>query len=167
MPSSDTPSIEDLRILWAQIRASAGPAAQEVATATRRIAGFQPEPWPDLDELEAWLNRLDGGVTQATDGTASHQIRRWQVAADAFSQQVRDDGAAAQAGMDRRNHLRDCLSALETKAAELGRRDEAQVDDILADAYDGLWTAPCDLQAAETLLSRLTALLDGVRPPGG
>ena len=71
---------------------------------------------------------------------------------------------AAVAAMAKRDELRGLLGAYKAKAARLGAAEDA----ILAERYDRardlLWTAPCDLAAAEAAVAGYQQAVLGVPP---
>jgi hypothetical protein len=84
---------------------------------------------------------------------------RWQqLAADlsaieksaiAAAEQWRTAGVATRAPLDRRAELRGLLDAYRAKANRLGAAEDALLTDRYQAARDLLWTAPCDLAAAD------------------
>jgi hypothetical protein len=67
--------------------------------------------------------------------------------------------------MRRRAEARGLWTALRAKAAARRLDERTEVAAALAAARDQLWHAPCDLDAAEATLARLSALLQP--SPGG
>ncbi|MFI0369308.1 hypothetical protein ACH35V_15600 [Actinomadura sp. 1N219] len=55
--------------------------------------------------------------------------------------------------LDRRGELRGRLEAYRAKAARLGVVEDEQLTELYGEARDMLWTAPCDLRRATTVLA--------------
>jgi len=70
-------------------------------------------------------------------------------AALAATEQWRTAGVAVRAPLDRRAELRGLLDAYRAKANRLGAAEDALLTDRYQTARDLLWTAPCDLAAAD------------------
>ena len=60
---------------------------------------------------------------------------------------------AAAAALDKRDELRGLLRAYKAKAARLGAAEDAELAARYDQAYELLWTAPCDLAAAEAAVA--------------
>lgn len=65
--------------------------------------------------------------------------------------EVRDTATAL---LDRRSELRGRLDAYKVKAARLRLAEDAELSTYYQQAYDLLWTVPCDLRAATKALNR-------------
>jgi len=70
-------------------------------------------------------------------------------AAVAAAEQWRTAGVAVRAPLDRRAELRGLLDAYRAKANRLGAAEDALLTERYQSARDLLWTAPCDLAAAD------------------
>jgi hypothetical protein len=71
---------------------------------------------------------------------------------------------AAAAAIDKRDELRALLRAYKAKAGRLGAAEESRVAARYDEAYALLWTAPCDLAAAEpAVVAYQRAILEGDR----
>jgi len=70
-------------------------------------------------------------------------------AATAAAEQWRSVGVASREPLDRRTELRGLLDAYRAKANRLGAAEDALLTDRFQAARDLLWTAPCDLAAAD------------------
>jgi hypothetical protein len=69
---------------------------------------------------------------------------------------------AAAAAIDKRDELRALLRAYKAKAGRLGAAEESRVAARYDEAYALLWTAPCDLAAAEpAVVAYQRAILEG------
>ena len=60
---------------------------------------------------------------------------------------------SAAAAIDKRDELRGLLRAYKAKAARLGAAEDADLARRHEQAHDLLWTAPCDLVAAEAAVT--------------
>jgi len=86
------------------------------------------------DRLRAELDRGEAELAAAADQTA--EIRR-----------------LAAAALARRDELRGLLGAYKAKAARLGASEDVAISGRYEQARDLLWSAPCDLAAAEAAVS--------------
>jgi hypothetical protein len=168
-----TPRIAELDRLRQQARqridglaaatSSARAARRDAVTARHdtevRIRALPPLP-PDIPEpplaslgalaadrrwsrLAAELDRCEAELAAATAQTAG----------------VRETAAAA---LDKRDELRGLLRAYKAKAARLGAAEDPDLAAAYDKAYGLLWTAPCDLTAAEAAVAAYQrAILEG------
>jgi hypothetical protein len=168
-----TPRIAELDRLRQQARqridslaaatSSARAARRDAVTARHdtevRISALPPLP-PDIPEpplaslgalaadrqwsrLAAELDRCEAELAAATAQTAG----------------VRETAAAA---LDRRDELRGLLRAYKAKAARLGAAEDPDLAARYDKAYGLLWTAPCDLTAAQAAVAAYQrAILEG------
>jgi hypothetical protein len=149
----------------AAARSAREDAAAAWQRATEKIAaGALPPPPADLADL---TGRLDGLSTMLSGG-------RWTRLAselDLLDRELatatagfREAERAAVAAMAKRDELRGLLGAYKAKAARLGAAEDA----ALAERYDRarglLWTAPCDLAAAEAAVAGYQQAVLGVQP---
>ncbi|WP_152523029.1 hypothetical protein [Nocardiopsis potens] len=133
-------------------------AAAEAARRSRdrtgaRIAGPAPAAPPDTAALHGRLADLD----------RLHRDRRWTELAAAADAVQRDARAVADAArrceradaelLARRAELRGRLDAYRTKAVRLGLAEDPGAARLLRTAHGLLWSAPCDLAAAEAALA--------------
>ncbi|WUH99590.1 hypothetical protein OHR68_39895 [Spirillospora sp. NBC_00431] len=75
-----------------------------------------------------------------------------RAAADAL-ERARGDLRLSAGLLDRRGELRGRLEAYHAKAARLGVVEDERLTEIYGQARDTLWTAPCDLRRATTVLA--------------
>ncbi|MFI0480473.1 hypothetical protein [Actinomadura sp. 9N215] len=75
-----------------------------------------------------------------------------RAAADAL-ERARGDLRLSAGLLDRRGELRGRLEAYRAKAARLGVVEDEQLTELYGEARDMLWTAPCDLRRATTVLA--------------
>ena len=118
-------------------------------------------PVPDLDALGAWLDRIadappSPGPTRPASPPTS---RRGAAAADARRAEIDAVLGPARAGMRRREEGQGLWTALRAKAGARKLDENPDVVEALTAAQDVLWQAPCDLDAAEAALTRLSAVL--------
>ncbi len=151
--------IDDLAAATAAARAARQDAVAARRDAATRISALPPlppeipqPPLPSLAALAAggqWarlaaeLDRCDGELAAANERTAG------------LSQ-------AAVAAIDKRDELRGLLRAYKAKAARLGAAEDPGLSARHDQAHGLLWTAPCDLVAAEAaVVAYQRAILEG------
>jgi hypothetical protein len=139
--------------------AGARAAAGELEHAASRIAGVSTTaPIPDLAALGGWLDRI--ATTATTDRTrAATDLAAWSAAAESRQAELDAALAPARAGLRRRGEGRGLWTALRAKAAAHKRDEQTDVADALSAARSLLWSAPCDLDAAEAALATLSQVL--------
>jgi hypothetical protein len=76
----------------------------------------------------------------------------------------REAERAVVAAMAKRDELRGLLGAYKAKAARLGAAEDAGLAERYDRARDLLWTAPCDLAAAEAAVAGYQQAVLGVQP---
>ena len=76
----------------------------------------------------------------------------------------REAERAVVAAMAKRDELRGLLGAYKAKAARLGAAEDAGLAERYDQARDLLWTAPCDLAAAEAAVAGYQQAVLGVQP---
>jgi predicted nuclease with TOPRIM domain len=151
--------------LLARLQAARG----TVDKAAIRIAGFTPGPLPDLDELASWLERIRRAVAEGdtSESSSGEQLGRWQERAEEIGKPILAAEAEASSLLHIRGRLRGQLGSLGEKAGELGVRERPDVDLLISQIREGLWTAPSDLAVAEKQLLTLGNLLNEQRGGGG
>ena len=158
------------RVAAVAAAAAAARSAREDAVAAwqqaaaKIAAGALPPPPADLADLSG---RLDGLGSMLADG-------RWTRLASELDLLDRElatatagfKGAerAVVAAMAKRDELRGLLGAYKAKAARLGAAEDAGLAERYDQARDLLWTAPCDLAAAEAAVAGYQRAVLGVRP---
>jgi hypothetical protein len=138
-------------------------AARQQATAKIAAGALPPEP-VGLADLSARLAGLDPLLASGRWTRLASELdlldRELATATASFKEAER----AVVAAMAKRDELRGLLGAYKAKAARLG----AVEDPGLAEWYDRarnlLWTAPCDLAAAETAVAGYQRAVLGVQP---
>ena len=132
------------------------------STRNTRVAGIRTGvPVPDLDALGAWLERIaDAAALPHGDrARVATDLAAWRAAADARRAEVDAALGPARAGMRRRVEGQGLWTALRAKAGARKLDEHPAVAEALTAAQDELWRAPCDLDAAEGALARLSAVL--------
>jgi hypothetical protein len=132
--------------------------------AVKIAAGALPPPPPDMADLSG---RLAGLGALLADG-------RWTRLAselDLLEREVATATAgfkaaerAVVAAMAKRDELRGLLGAYKAKAARLGGAEDSGLAQHYDRARDLLWTAPCDLAAAEAAVAAYQQAVLGVQP---
>jgi len=116
-------------------------------------------PPSDLVQLEQWLARI--ATTAASDPQgAARALQGWRAAAQARAEQLTAAEEACAAALARRDALRGRWLAYRAKAGAAALDEDPVVSDALAALKERLWTAPCELGAAERQLISLARLLD-------
>jgi hypothetical protein len=147
------------RDLLARLDADAQGAAAELAHAASRIVGVAATaPVPDLEALGSWLDRIEAAAT-GDRGRAATDLAAWFAAAQARRDELDAALAPARSGMERREQGRGLWNALRAKAGARKLDEQPDVVAALAAAKDLLWTAPCDVAAAEAALTHLSRVL--------
>jgi hypothetical protein len=158
------------RIAGVTAAAAAARSAREDAVAAWRQASAKiaaralpPEP-ADLADLSARLAGLgallaDGRWTRL-ESELDLLDRELATATAGFKEAER----AVVAAMGKRDELRGLLGAYKAKAARLGAVEDPGLADRYDRARDLLWTAPCDLAAAEAAVAGYQQAVLGVQP---
>jgi hypothetical protein len=148
------------RDLLARLDTDAQGAATELAHAASRLVGVATTtPVRDLDALGTWLDRIATAATSGDRGRAATDLTAWFAAAQARRDELDAALAPARSGMERREQGRGLWSALRAKAGARKLDETPEVVAALARAKDLLWSAPCDLDAAEAALTDLSRTL--------
>jgi hypothetical protein len=144
------PRIDGLAAATAAARADREDAITAWQRAAERITAVPPPP-PDIPEPP-----LAGLAALATAGRwirLQAELDRCEAQLAAAAARIRDTQLSVDALLGRRNELRGLLGAYEAKAARLGAAEDADLAARYDHAHDLLWTAPCDLAAAETAVA--------------
>jgi hypothetical protein len=80
-------------------------------------------------------------------------------ATDEALERARGDLRLSAGLLDRRGELRGRLEAYRAKAARLGVVEDERLTELYGEARDVLWTAPCDLRRATTVLAEFQRAL--------
>lgn len=144
-----------------EIEATERRAAEAYATALAKVhAPRLPEPARGLgaalrDRLAALERLREAGRWVEMAGRFAELER----AADEALERARGDLRLSAGLLDRRGELRGRLEAYRAKAARLGLVEDERLTELYGEARDVLWTAPCDLRRATTVLAEFQRVL--------
>jgi hypothetical protein len=142
--------IDDLAAATAAARAArqdAVAARQDVAVRVSALPPLPPQvPEPPLPTLAALAA---GGQWSRL----AAELDRCDAELAAANAQTADLSQTAAAAIDKRDELRGLLRAYKAKAARLGAAEDPDLSARHDQAYGLLWTAPCDLAAAEAAVA--------------
>jgi len=131
--------------------------------AAKIAAGDLPPPPAELADLSARLAGLGpllaGGRWPRLASELDLLDRELAAATASFNEAER----AAASALAKREELRGLLGAYKAKAARLGAVEDAALAERYDRARDLLWTAPCDLTAAEAAVSGYQQAVLGVQ----
>ncbi len=138
-------------------------AAWQQAVAKIAAAALPPPP-ASLAGLSARLAGLDPMLASGRWTRLGSELdlldRELATATASFKEAER----AVVAAMAKRDELRGLLGAYKAKAARLGAVEDTGLAERYDRAHDLLWTAPCDLAAAEAAVAGYQQAVLGVRP---
>ena len=142
--------IDDLAAAAAAARA----ARQDAVTARRdvavRVSALPPLP-PQVPEPP--LPTLAALAAGGQWSRLAAELDRCDAELAAANAQTADLSQTAAAAIDKRDELRGLLRAYKAKAARLGAAEDQDLSARHDQAYGLLWTAPCDLAAAEAAVA--------------
>jgi hypothetical protein len=148
----------DQRIAAASAAVGAARQAWQDATAARERAASRVlvpahGPLPDVSGLDGRL--ADIGVLHRTGRWTrlTSELDLLDKDAAAALRQCREAEQAATEVLGRRDELRGLLDAYRAKAGRTGGAEDAALDASYQQAHDLLWTAPCDLAAADAAVT--------------
>ena len=168
-----TPRIAELDRLRRQARhriddlaaaAAAARAARQDAVAARRDAAARISALPALppEVCEPPLASLGALAAGGQWSRLATELDRCEAELAAAAGQTADVRQAAAAAIDKRDELRGLLAAYKAKAARLGAAEDPDLAVRHDQAHGLLWTAPCDLTAAEAAVAAYQrAILEG------
>jgi len=137
-------------------RSDAVTAWREAAT---RITVLPPLP-PDVPEPA--VTALGALAASGQWSRLAAELDRCEADLARAGEQTERLRQAAAAAIDKRDELRALLRAYKAKAGRLGAAEESRVAARYDEAYSLLWTAPCDLTAAEpAVVAYQRAILEG------
>jgi hypothetical protein len=132
--------------------------------AVKIAAGALPPVPSGLADLSARLAGLDPLLASGRWTRLASELdlldRELATATAAFNEAER----AVVAAMAKRDELRGLLGAYKAKAARLGAVEDPGLAERYDQARDLLWTAPCDLAAAEAAVAGYQQAVLGVQP---
>jgi hypothetical protein len=138
-------------------------AAWQQAAAKIAAGALPPQPagLADLSgRLDGLAALLAGGRWTRLASELDLLDRELATATDGFREAER----AVVAAMAKRDELRGLLGAYKAKAGRLGAAEDATLAERYDRARDLLWTAPCDLAAAEAAVAGYQQAVLGVQP---
>ena len=151
--------IAGLAAATAVARAARADAVAAWRAAATRITVLPPLP-PDIPEPPvATLGSLAAGGQWSR---LAAELDRCEAELARSGEQTDGLRKAAAAAIEKRDELRALLRAYKAKAGRLGAAEESRVAARYDEAYTLLWTAPCDLAAAEpAVVAYQRAILEG------
>jgi hypothetical protein len=138
--------IDDLAAATAAARAARGDAVAARRDAAIRISPLPPLPPEIADPPLASLGAL---AAAGQWSRLAAELDRSEADLARSAGQTADVRAAATDALDKREELRGLLGAYQAKAAALGSAEDVALSAAYRRAQDLLWTAPCDLAAAD------------------
>jgi len=144
----------DRRIAAVTASVQSARAAYQDALAERervaaKIAGAPlPKP-PPVAGLASKLGDLDALRTAGRWSRLAAELEAVEAQATTAGRSCRDAQRGVTALLERRDELRGLLDAYKARAARLGAAEDARLDALAREASELLFTAPCDLAAAE------------------
>jgi chromosome segregation ATPase len=148
------------RISVAAAAVAAAAAAREDAAAARERATAKiaddglPPLAAETAGLEARLATVGRLRAAGRWARLAAELDTIEAEAGAATQRYRDCERSAAALLGRREELRGLLDAYQVKAARLGAAEDTDLGQLYEQARDLLWTAPCDLTAADAAVMR-------------
>ncbi len=142
--------IDGLTAAAASARAARHAAETSWHEAAVRVGGLAPLPPGGLEPPPAGLAAV---AAAGQWSRLARELDRYAAELGQFAAQTAAVTAAAAAALDQRDELRGLLRAYKAKAARLGGAEDADLARRYDQAHDLLWTAPCDLRAAEAAVA--------------
>ena len=149
--------------------AAARSAREDAAAAWQRAtakiaAGALPPPPAELADLSGRLDGLGPMLAAGRWTRLASELDLLDRELATVTAGFRETERAAVAAMAKRDELRGLLGAYKAKAARLGAAEDAALAERYDRARDLLWTAPCDLAAAEAAVAGYQQAVLGVQP---
>jgi hypothetical protein len=133
-----------------------GAARSDAVTAWQRtaakISAVAPPPGAAFDP-SARLARLDALLAAGRWTRLSSELDLLEQELAAAVNEYKESERTAVSLLGRRDELRGLLSAYKAKAARLGAAEDQALCDRYERARELLWTAPCDLTAADNAVT--------------
>jgi len=142
--------IEELTAAVAGARTARQEAVAAWQAAATRVSAL-PSPPPDIGDPP--LAGLDALAARGQWSRLAAELDRCEADLAASGAQTAGLRQAAAAALDKRDELRGLLRAYKAKAARLGGAEDESLADSHERARALLWTAPCDLAAAEAAVA--------------
>ena len=149
--------------------AAARSAREDAVTAWQQAAvkiaaGALPPVPPDMADLSGRLNDLGTLLAGGRWTRLASELDLLDRELAAATAGFRDAERAVVAALAKRDELRGLLGAYKAKAARLGGAEDPGLAERHDRARDLLWTAPCDLAAAEAAVTGYQQAVLGVQP---
>ena len=149
--------------------AMAQSAREDAAAAWQRAAakiaaGALPPPPASLADLSARLAGLGPLLASGRWTRLGSELDLLDRELAAVTASFKEAERAVVAAMAKRDELRGLLGAYKAKAARLGAVEDTGLAERYDQARDLLWTAPCDLAAAEAAVTGYQQAVLGVQP---
>jgi len=159
-------------IVRAEVTTAAATArsAREDAVAARQqaavkiAAGALPPPLPDMADLSGRLADLGALLADGRWTRLASELDLLEREVATATAAYKGAERAVVAAMAKRDELRGLLGAYKAKAARLGGAEDSSLAQHYDRARDLLWTAPCDLAAAEAAVAAYQQAVLGVQP---
>jgi hypothetical protein len=132
--------------------------------AAKIVAAALPPPPAGLADLSAPLAGLQTLLADGRLTRLASELERLDRELASATASFKEAERAAVTALARREELRGLLGAYKAKAARLGGAEDAGLAERYNQARDLLWTAPCDLPAAEAAVSGYQQAVLGVLP---
>ncbi len=139
-------------------------AAAWQRAATKIAAGALPPPPASLADLSARLAGLGPLLASCRWTRLESELDLLDRELAAVTAGFKEAERAVVAAMAKRDELRGLLGAYKAKAARLGAVEDTGLAERYDQARDLLWTAPCDLAAAEAAVTGYQQAVLGVQP---
>jgi hypothetical protein len=158
------------RIAGVTAAAAAARSAREDAVAAwqeaaaKIVAAALPSPPADLADQSARLEGLGPLLASGRWTRLGSELDLLDRELATVTASFREAERAAAGALARRDELRGLLGAYKAKAARLGAAEDASLAERYGRARDLLWTAPCDLTAAEAAVARYQQAVLGMQP---
>ena len=138
-------------------------AAWRLAAAKIAAGALPPEPG-GLADLSARLAGLDSLLASGRWTRLASELDLLDRELTAATAACQEAERAVVAAMAKRDELRGLLGAYKAKAARLGAVEDPGLAERYDQARELLWTAPCDLAAAEAAVAGYQQAVLGVQP---
>ena len=142
--------IDDLTAAVAGARAARQDAVAAWREAAARVSALPPPP-PDIGEPP--MAGLDALAARGQWSRLAAELERCEADLAASGERTAALRESAAAAIGKRDELRGLLRAYKAKAARLGAAEDPDLAGRYEQAYQLLWTAPCDLAAAEAAVA--------------
>jgi hypothetical protein len=162
----------DRRIAAVSVLVQAAETAWQDATsaqqrAAAKIAAGAAQPLTGPGELQRRLADLPELRAAGRWSRLDAELNALDKDAGAAEHRYRDAERAAAAELERRDEMRGLLDAYKAKAAQLGGAEDLHLAGLYEQARDALWTAPCDLAAADAAVRSYQQAVLALSAAGG